>query len=170
MYLSNIKLYISVTCPLNWIPIQNSCYKLSSSGLAWSEAKNACELEALGANLAVVNSPAEQRALAPEISKINQKTWIGLHRHPTDTSKWLWIDGSRTKYTHWKNGKPDNSGGIDDCVEIDPNIGEWSDARCSRPHHYACEISGRSRNIIKSRWIIIRIIAFPCSIFKPIEN
>ena len=57
----------------------------------------------MGSKLAMVTSQAEQQALA---SKISQDVWIGLHRDPNDHSRWMWVDGSRATYTHWRNREP----------------------------------------------------------------
>ncbi|XP_078360841.1 CD209 antigen-like protein A isoform X4 [Oculina patagonica] len=79
-----------VVCPKNWIYMEGSCYHFSSgASLNWTAAKSACE--DLGSNLVVINSQAEQQAIA---AKVSQRTWIGLYRNPKDKSRWLWVDGS----------------------------------------------------------------------------
>lgn len=132
--------YISATCPNTWVQLRDSCYRFSSNKLVWSEAKSTCEAQ--GSKLAVVNSPAEQNLLA---SSVAERTWIGLHRDPNDTSRWLWIDGSNVTYTSWRNKQPDNYLGTGNCAEINPSLeaGKWNDRNCTHHVHYVCEISGK---------------------------
>ena len=56
----------------------------------------------------MAKSQAEQQALTPKVSK---SVWIGLNRIPKNTSRWLWVDGTRALYSHWSHGEPNNSGG-----------------------------------------------------------
>ncbi|CAH3191186.1 unnamed protein product, partial [Porites evermanni] len=125
-------------CPNNWIRLKGSCYKVSSGSTNWNAAKSACE--AMGSKLAILTSQAEQQALA---SKISQDVWIGLHRDPNDNSRWMWVDGSRTTYTHWSNREPNDHGGNEDCTYMFPPAGKWNDSPCSHGRQYLCETKGR---------------------------
>ena len=92
----------------------------------------------------VVNSQSEQKALTP---KVLHWAWIGLHRDPKDTSRWLWVDGSRPVYTHWDNDEPNSL--VDGCVEMRPGkpyAGRWNDLNCHNSLRYICEKSGKSGN------------------------
>ena len=99
----------------------------------------------MGSTLAMVKSQAEQKALAP---KISQSTWMGLYRDPKDTSRWLWLDGTRPSYTNWGKGEPNNyQGTFEGCAEMWPpsNAWKWNDATCSASLHYVCETTGEPR-------------------------
>ena len=87
----------------------------------------------------MVKSQAEQQALAP---KITQRTFIGLYRDPKDISRWLWLDGTRPKYTHWYKGEPNDL--KEKCGEIYPPIHgwRWNDIACTETLHYVCETKG----------------------------
>ena len=90
--------------------------------------------------LAMVKSQAEQQAVA---SIISEKTWIGLQKRDSkDNSSWLWVDGSNATYFNWDNGKPDNSGGREFCVQMFAK-GKWNDRKCTADHYYLCETKGR---------------------------
>ena len=104
--------------------------------MRWNAAKSFCE--ALGTNLATLNSPAKVVAVS---SKIKAWAWIALHRDPKNASRWLWIDGSLTNYTNWGSDQPKHDvGGIEDCVAT--KAGEkWHDWSCIEPFHPICEIS-----------------------------
>ena len=93
-----------------------------------------------------MNSQAEQQALAPKIPS-SQSIWMGLHRDPKDTSRWLWVDGTRATYTNWSPGEPNNhQGTFEGCGELWPKSRsrKWNDEQCSATRHYVCETTGRS--------------------------
>ncbi|KAJ7381613.1 hypothetical protein OS493_040151 [Desmophyllum pertusum] len=124
-------------CPNNWLHMQGSCYKFISQAVNWNAAKSACET--LGSKLVVINSQAELQALASKITG-GQTTWIGFYRDPKDKSRWLWVDGSRSTYTHWRSKEPNNV--REECAEMySKRYGwEWNDGSCSNSRPYFCEI------------------------------
>ena len=141
VFLAFFFLYIFILgpCPDSWISgVHGSCYKFSSNTLRWKSAKSVCE--ALGSKLAVLNSQDEQQFLTPKVAK---NTWIGLHRDPKNTARWLWVDGSYATYTNWNDGEPNDVGGREDCVALlkPPYTGKWNDQNCNASVHYVCEIS-----------------------------
>ena len=88
----------------------------------------------------MLDSPAEQQEIA-----WGSRTWIGLHRDPSNNSHWQWIDGSLAIYLKFNYNQPDNWNGTEDCVEMNP-LRKWNDLNCNTPRHYSCELSsGRSR-------------------------
>ena len=117
--------------------------------MSWNAAKSACE--ALGAELVVLSSLAENQAVGKNITG-GQGAYIGLYRNPRDKSRWLWVDQSRPTYTHWYSGEPNNHGGIEDCVQmISRSTGfEWNDISCNNVYNipYVCETRGRSGSIM----------------------
>ncbi len=128
--------YLIEECPNGWIYMQGSCYKFSSKALNWNAAKSACE--ALGSNLVVINSQAEQQALTTKIPG-SQRTWIGLHRNPKDKSRLVWVDGSPVTYTHWYKGEPSSL--REECGEMYRKVHgwKWNDMSCSATFPYVCE-------------------------------
>ena len=123
--------FIVALCPKSWIRgLYGSCFKLFSRRLVWNAAKSACSR--MGTRLAVLNSQGLKETA-------NISSWIGLHRDPKSSSRWLWIDGSRTIYPNWGSGEPNNVGGSEDCVEIRPD-GKLNDMPCNRSLPYFCEI------------------------------
>ena len=138
-----------VVCPNGWINVQGSCYKISSNKLNWNASKSACE--ALGSKLVSINSQAEQQAIA-SLQMPNEWIWIGLYKNPTDKSQWLWVDGSRATYTHWRSGEPNNSGGQEDCGNLFSKTRgrAWNDLPCRSSLRYICEIRGKSERTIDS--------------------
>ncbi|KAL9968058.1 hypothetical protein ACROYT_G026384 [Oculina patagonica] len=128
-------------CPNGWIHLQSSCYKFFSKGLTWNAAKSACE--ALGSNLVVINSQAENQAVGQNITG-GQWPYIGLYRDPKDKSRWMWVDGSRPTYTNWYSGEPNNAGGNEDCAQMQSKSygWTWNDLACNSDNlSHVCETS-----------------------------
>ena len=88
-----------------------------------------------------MNSPAKIQEL---IKRTNGQTWIGLQRNRRDSSRWQWVDGSSAFYSYWLSGEPNNHGGKEDCVVMNPHIGKWNDRGCGKSHYYVCEINGNT--------------------------
>ncbi|CAH3186199.1 unnamed protein product, partial [Porites lobata] len=120
------------SCPHYWTPHQSSCYKLSSNTLEWIAAKFACK--ALGSNLAMLDSPTEQREIG-----WGNRTWIGLHRDSSNNSRWQWIDGSLAVYLNFAN-QSNKWNDTEDCVEMYPSR-KWNVLNCNTSLHYSCELS-----------------------------
>ncbi|KAL9980407.1 hypothetical protein ACROYT_G008995 [Oculina patagonica] len=122
--------------------MEGSCYHFSSgASLNWTAAKSACE--DLGSNLVVINSQAEQQAIA---AKVSQRTWIGLYRNPKDKSRWLWVDGSPVTYTNWARGEP-NHPNSQKCAEMYPKERgwKWNDKECYAKFPFVCEKRGGNK-------------------------
>jgi len=142
-------LIIEGVCPNSWNYLQGSCYNFFSKATSWTAAKSACE--ALGAKLVVLNSFTENRAVGEKITG-GRGTYIGLYRNPRDKSRWLWVDQSRSTYTHWDSGEPNNAGGSEDCVHMRPKSYryEWNDLPCNNVYNvpYVCETTGKSGSVM----------------------
>ena len=94
----------------------------------------------------MLDSPAEQQEIV-----WGSRTWIGLHRNPSNNSRWQWIDGSLAVYLNFANNQPDDWKGTEDCVEMLPSR-KWNDLNCDAFLHYSCELSsGRSRYVRTKR-------------------
>lgn len=54
---------------------------------------------------------------------------------------WRWIvDFTNVTYTDWHAGQPDNSGGHEDCLEIEKVYSyQWNDSLCTVTNGYICE-------------------------------
>ena len=59
-------------------------------------------------------------------------------------SSWQWVDGSGAFYSYWSSREPNNYGGNEDCVVMNPYIGTWNDQGCWKSHYYVCEINGNT--------------------------
>ena len=67
---------ILTVCPKNWVRFHNSCYKFSSKSASWNAAKASCEAQ--GSHLAVINSRAENQAVALVLHTLCLLVCIGI--------------------------------------------------------------------------------------------
>ncbi|KAL9968059.1 hypothetical protein ACROYT_G026385 [Oculina patagonica] len=125
-------------CPDNWIHFKGSCYKFFSNKVNWIAAKSTCE--ALGSKLVSINSRAEQQAIGANVTNNSLTVWIGLYRDPQAHCSWLWVDGSRPKYTNWYPDEP-NDLVREGCGEMYPqsHAWKWNDLSCYLHHPFICE-------------------------------
>lgn len=72
-----------------------------------------------------------------ESGRKNTWMWIGGHKVGR-YFRWDGIHQGRIIYTDWKNGEPNNAGGVENCIESHGS-GEWNDTRCSFFFGYVCE-------------------------------
>ena len=132
-------------CPRDWVlSLHGQCFKVFSNRSDWNSAKSACE--ALGSDLAVLNSKAKLRgflasaATAYEVDNV----WIGLHRDPTHKPSWLWVGGLQVTFATWDIWQPGNQGGVEDCGVLKISSKKWHDYSCMGHRlGYICEINGK---------------------------
>lgn len=60
-------------------------------------------------------------------------------------SEWRWSDGSELVYDNWAVGKPSDTDGTLNCVEMyisesHAEIGAWNDVRCADNQGYVCKV------------------------------
>ncbi|CAK6953335.1 asialoglycoprotein receptor 1-like isoform X2 [Scomber scombrus] len=116
-------------------------YFLSSESKTWEDSRKYCQSES--ADLVVINSEQEQKALYRLDGDVDLLFWIGLY----DTAgTFKWVDGSAlTKpTTFWQVGQPDRGGpnNREDCVEMyhfNPVLASWNDAPCGHKRRWLCE-------------------------------
>ena len=53
-------------------------------------------------------------------------------------------DNSLVNYTHWNAEEPNDSGGLEDCVEVlgGASAGYWNDNSCDSIKYFICEKPG----------------------------
>lgn len=65
-----------------------------------------------------------------------RRTWIGGLRY-LDTGRWIWLDGAHWGYADWLPGEPNNTAGVENCVEILSN-GKFNDMPCWDLRAFIC--------------------------------
>ncbi|XP_051766533.1 CD209 antigen-like protein C [Ctenopharyngodon idella] len=103
---------------------------------SWSESRQYCRDR--GADLAIINTEVKQRFISSIIKEI---VWIGLSDTETE-GRMIWVDNSPLNRGFWFQGEPNNYGGQEDCVELDPTqdpVNNWNDVPCSYKKKGICE-------------------------------
>ncbi|XP_026215278.1 CD209 antigen-like protein C [Anabas testudineus] len=126
----------SQQCPTGWRMINSRCYFLSSESKTWEESRRYCQSR--GADLVVINSEQEQKALYHQYEEAVLLFWIGL-RDIEGTFKW--VDGSALTKSFWQTGQP-NPNDNEDCVEMYhfySELANWNDTPCGKQQRWLCE-------------------------------
>ncbi|XP_078114049.1 C-type lectin domain family 4 member G-like [Sander vitreus] len=128
-------------CPAGWWEINSRCYFLSTEQKTWEDSRKYCKSK--GADLVVISSEQEQRALYRLDGDAYLLFWIGLYG-TTETTGWKWVDGSALTKPFWQSGQPDVGGpnNMEDCVEMyhkNPVLASWNDAPCGAKRRWLCE-------------------------------
>jgi hypothetical protein len=120
------------------VPGQSSRYRFATLGAdaPWIVAESDCESD--GGHLIVIDDNAENTWLTGELTARNSgDTWVGASDHVSEGS-FKWVTGSAVGFATWDINEPNNSGGIEDCVETLAG-GFWNDAACSHLMAHVCE-------------------------------
>lgn len=129
-----------------------TCYVLFNGLRSFNEAQNLCQSNSM--YLASVTSKAELDWIHPFIEPYN-RIWIGGARGSAMFDAWTWVSGEpwllnpcdASQYplcddtvNLWSQGEPNNTGGVEDCVEIyhGDAVG-FNDVICSDSLVYLCE-------------------------------
>nr|XP_024662134.1 ladderlectin-like [Maylandia zebra] len=105
----------------------------------WTDAE--CSCQTLGGNLASFHSTAEYtfiRKLIYTAAGSYPTAWVGGNDRETETV-WKWSDGSQFDFTNWAKEQPNNSGGGEDCMEINFNGRDYvNDSGCNSQRGFVC--------------------------------
>lgn len=100
-------------------------YELFELKKTWKEAKEICERR--GGHLAVINSSAENEALAELVSGLSNYVWIGGSDDGSE-GNWYWVNGEDFSYTNWHSGEPNNTDEIEHYLTLFGSTKKWNDA------------------------------------------
>ncbi|KAI1897999.1 hypothetical protein AGOR_G00089080 [Albula goreensis] len=130
---------ISNNCPIDWDVYGQRCFKFIQRSMTWIEGEKYCL--SIGGNLASVHSKEEYLFLQHIIQRGHGGypiVWIG-GSNCVEVKTWLWSDGSNFDYYNWNSGEPNNSGGHENCLQMNAG-GEkaWNDLGCSSSMYIIC--------------------------------
>lgn len=114
-------------------------YAFCAAGATWDGARVACA--AFAGDLLRFDDAAESASVIAfaEPPPVPAGGWfIGLSDSASEGA-FVWIDGAGLDFTSWNAGEPNDAGGVEDCVEIDPTVGIWNDVPCDTPRAFVCE-------------------------------
>uniref|UniRef100_M9T5Q1 Lectin-Boa-1 n=1 Tax=Boa constrictor TaxID=8574 RepID=M9T5Q1_BOACO len=138
------------SCLENWFRYNEFCYKVFNKFKSWKNAERFCMDQQAGCHLASIHSEAESFRLSEYISQSVKimNVWIGL-RDPFEQRNWQWSDGSKSSYTAWNQGEPNNFWNMNEnCVELwqQSRYLKWNDEKCTswRPFLCKCPLESQS--------------------------
>ena len=113
-----------------------TCYEYFFQGSDFDGAKVKCQL--LGGQLATIEDAATNGILSSLVPSAFPTAWLGGSDEASEGT-WTW-DGAAMSYTNWRSGEPNNSGGSENCLIIESNLGgSWDDQPCSAINSYICQ-------------------------------
>lgn len=117
-------------------------YAFCPAGASWDAARVSCA--AFTGDLLRLDDEAESAtvvALAEPPSMAEGGWFIGLSDSAA-RGAFQWVDGGGLDFASWLAGEPNDAGGTEDCVEMDPAGGGWNDIPCAGPRAFICESGG----------------------------
>ena len=113
-----------------------SAYLFCTEEQTYEEARTFCR--ARGADLVIIEDAAENDFVA---ASGLPALWIGLSDLETEGT-FLWGNGTAPTKTFWREGEPNDTGGVEDCGGMYTDgdaAGEWNDFDCSTVRAFVCE-------------------------------
>ena len=115
-------------------------YYVYSGTYTWKKAKSLCEEK--GGHLVVITSKKENKFVAGLIKKKDVGfCWLGASDEKKE-GNWVWVDGTKMKYSSWAKNQPDNLKGKEDYISSYTNATKWNDKRNNKSNEirgYVCE-------------------------------
>jgi Lectin C-type domain/Putative metal-binding motif len=127
------------TCGCTSAAFMGHKYLFCPTSLPWDAARAACA--SAGMHLVAIGSQGEDNFVFNGANMISHgKWWIGLNDIAQE-GKFAWDGGGPVTFTNWAAGEPNDSGGNEDCVQINRYFPEktWNDEPCSFPLSFVCE-------------------------------
>ena len=101
-------------------------YLLIVDAQSWEEAN--AFATSLGGYITTINDSTENIYLTDLVQRLDQGTFhIGLNDQNRE-GNFVWANGEPVSYTNWNEGEPNDGGGGEDLVSLDPSFGyRWND-------------------------------------------
>ncbi|KAL7881588.1 hypothetical protein AOLI_G00084360 [Acnodon oligacanthus] len=124
------------TC--NGVVINSKCYQFFRGPKRAADAEFFCQQQFPDGHLASVTSSYIHQHMMVLMDKNGgrRRTWIGGLRY-LDTERFIWLDGTRWGYADWLPGEPNNTAGVENCVELLSN-GKFNDMPCWDLRAFIC--------------------------------
>ncbi|XP_053891584.1 pulmonary surfactant-associated protein D-like [Malaclemys terrapin pileata] len=119
----------------NGMTVSEKIFKTESSEGNFETSKAACSKA--GGLLASPRNSAENSAIQQIAARHKKMPFLGLNDIQTEGT-FKHLNGEALGYSNWASNKPDNSEGIEDCVEVRPS-GKWNDKSCAEKQLIICE-------------------------------
>ncbi|XP_027866890.1 galactose-specific lectin nattectin-like [Xiphophorus couchianus] len=105
-------------CGPGWAWYDGRCFLYVKVKMSWAKAERLClSLEGHLASMRSTNEYNFIRELIVTESGRDTQTWVGGFDSAQEGT-WMWSDGSKFMFHHWGLGEPSNSGGNQNCMDI----------------------------------------------------
>ncbi|MDB4956517.1 MAG: Low affinity immunoglobulin epsilon Fc receptor [Myxococcales bacterium] len=122
-------------CPPSYSRVATSCYRVSIANGGWLPGELACEADAVGAHLVVIDDAAEDTTIKTTYS-MTIRTWIGLSKRQTSLYRTV-IDTAG--YRDLTSPQSESS---EACAALDNN-GQMGTHTCGDSNRFICEYDGK---------------------------
>ncbi len=129
-------------CPCTVQTLGTRSYQFCRTVADWRTAQATCTK--FGYHLASVRDAAADRFLGRTAASIASTRWWFGFNDVAQEGRWVWQAGTPVSYLHWAAGEPNDSGGNEDCGELNrfgPD-GGWNDEPCDGALPFICESGG----------------------------
>ena len=129
-------------CPCSVQAFAARSYLFCRQVADWRDAQLLCSK--YGYHLASIRDAAADRFLGRSAASIaSTRWWIGLNDLALK-GRWAWQAGTPVSYVRWAAGEPNDTGGVEDCVELNRfgADGGWNDEPCDGALPFVCESGG----------------------------
>jgi hypothetical protein len=126
-------------CPCAVVEYAGHPYMFCDTAAAWASAQALCW--SYDYHLLTIDDASEDSWVNVQADLYStEKWWFGFNDIASEGS-WVWEDGSGSTYTNWYPSEPNDSGGDEDCAQLNrfhPDYG-WNDEPCTSSFRYICE-------------------------------
>ena len=129
----------AASCPCSFFTFEdNSYYFCDNTNLQWRWAQFACSFT--GYNLVTINSDTENLFVYTTLLSLGGGRWWIGYNDRNQEGTWEWASGETSSYEAWGNNEPNNSGGNENCAELNRFGDEtWNDIQCNQSLKFICE-------------------------------
>ncbi|XP_018431303.1 PREDICTED: pulmonary surfactant-associated protein D-like, partial [Nanorana parkeri] len=113
----------------------NKIYVSNGVEATYPEAKVSCA--SAGGQLATPRTSEENQAIFSISRNLKKHAFMGITDMQTE-GVFRYPSGETITYSNWGPSEPNNTNGVEDCVEI-RETGKWNDENCSSKRFYICE-------------------------------
>uniref|UniRef100_A0A673HG92 C-type lectin domain-containing protein n=1 Tax=Sinocyclocheilus rhinocerous TaxID=307959 RepID=A0A673HG92_9TELE len=117
-------LYSSIMPCLKTSCVNSHVFYFIPDNMNWTSAQTYCRQH--HTDLAPVDDWTDYDELLKTLPKgFTEHIWIGLYRNNA-AAPWVWSDSSKSTFSSWDVGQPNNYGGKQFCASVSP-AGKWHD-------------------------------------------
>ena len=124
-------------CPPGYTRHGTRCYRITLAPAEWLAAELACEADAVGAHLVVIDQAAEADVVD---DAFDRDVWLGATDRVIE-GDYREVTGRSMRWNDWDTGEP--GGGTEDCASIASIAApDLIDLPCTDTLAYVCEFDG----------------------------